>query len=46
MVVTSEDPLRDTKSGLEWPVGLYLLSLTASLIENGCIDLSSSEKLQ
>ena len=46
MVVTSEDLLKVTRSGLGQPVGLYLPSLMASLIEKGCIELSNSEKMQ
>ena len=45
MVVTSEDLLRVTRSGLERPEGLYLPSLIVSLIENDCIELSNSEKI-
>ena len=43
--LTSEVLLKVTKSGLERPVGLYFPSRTASLTENGCIELSNSEKI-
>ena len=43
--LTSEVLLKVTKSGLERPVGLYFPSHTVSLTENGCIELSNSEKI-
>ena len=45
MMVTSEDLLRVTRSGLVRPVGLYLPSLMASRKENGCRELSNSERI-
>ena len=45
MVVTSEDLLGVSRSGLERPVSLYLPSLMVSLIDNGFIELSSSVKV-
>ena len=37
--------MRVTSIGLGRPVGLYLPSLTVSLIENGCIELSNSVRI-